>query len=208
MLLKWLHEYMLAQSISGKKSGNSPSPWGSSKWLPLKRPRKVDKIMMYWWGQMREPMIMIRERKYCLFCIKQVLCELRYLQRQKTLNISRFWYLQWQEVKEAGEEKRIVGKKKSWITLLSLHHINSLATSCHSGDFFVYSITIRRPLQIIGRDVLRSLVLLCPLPNGFKISAFVYSVEIYKDCRRLWIPPDLAEYPSVHGAHELLPKNV
>ena len=91
----------------------------------------------------------------------------------------------------------------AWITLNSLP-----TTPNHSGDCFVYPISICRALQITGGNILGSLVLLCPLPDSFEVSACVCSVEIYKGCRRCSIPPDLAQHPDVDNAHELLSENV
>lgn len=56
--------------------------------------------------------------------------------------------------------------------------------------------------------VLRNLVFLDPLSNILEILAFVITFEIYMGLWTFRVDPDLADYPGVDGAHELLSKNI
>ena len=58
--------------------------------------------------------------------------------------------------------------------------------------------------QVIGRDFVRCLMLLCPSPDVIKVPALMLCIEIGI---RLWtvlVPPDLTQHTNINGAHKLL----
>lgn len=55
---------------------------------------------------------------------------------------------------------------------------------------------------------MRQLILFGPATDGVKVFTSMLSVEVNIGLRILGVNPDLTQYPTVHGAHELLTQNI
>jgi hypothetical protein len=70
------------------------------------------------------------------------------------------------------------------------------------------NIAVRRWFQVVRWYFCRCLMGFRPPPHAVKIPALVYGIEIRVGLRSLFIPPHLSEDSDIHGAHELLTKNI
>ena len=77
-----------------------------------------------------------------------------------------------------------------------------------SWDLIIHSILDLWRLQKVLRHSFRKLIAFCPLPNSFKVPAFMLRIEINERLGVLWVDPNLAKDADVNGAHELLSYNV
>lgn len=78
----------------------------------------------------------------------------------------------------------------------------------HSRNLGVDVIPHLRRLQEIRWNLLRQLILLCPLSKLLEIAAFVLSVEVDKWLGMVGVYPELTEDANIDGAHELLADDV